>query len=146
MEKITKKDMFMAIRKMAEDGNMHIEDFAEGITDTMVVEFCDNEVEKLEKKAAKAKETAATKKAEGDALTAAVRVAMSTTDFESIADIAAKVVIEDEEVTASKVTYRLTNLVKAGIAEKEQITIPATDGNKARKVQAYRLASQDCKQ
>ena len=139
MEKITKKDMFMAIRKMAEDGNMHIEDFAEDITDTMVVEFCDSEIEKLEKKKAKAQETAAAKKAEGDALTAAVRAAMSTTDFESIADIAAKVVIEGEEVTASKVQYRLTQLVKNQIAEKDQITIPATEGQKARKIMGYRL-------
>ena len=139
MEKVTKKDMFMAIRKMAEDGNMHIEDFAENITDTMVVEFCDSEIEKLEKKKAKAQETAAAKKAEGDALTAAVRTAMSTTDFESIADIAAKVVIEGEEVTASKVQYRLTQLVKNQIAEKDQITIPATEGQKARKIMGYRL-------
>ena len=139
MEKVTKKDMFMAIRKMAEDGNMHIEDFAENITDTMVVEFCDSEIEKLEKKKAKAQETAAAKKAEGDALTAAVRVAMSTTDFEPIADIAAKVVIEGEEVTASKVQYRLTQLVKNQIAEKDQITIPAIEGQKARKIMGYRL-------
>ena len=138
MEKVTKKDMFMAIRKMAEDGNMHIEDFAENITDSMVIEFCDSEIEKLEKKKAKAQETAAAKKAEGDALTAAVRAAMSTTDFEPIADIAAKVVIEGEEVTASKVQYRLTQLVKNGEAEKQDIEVVDGD-NKKRKIKGYKL-------
>ena len=139
MEKVTKKDMFMVIRKMAEDGNMHIEDFAENITDTMVVEFCDSEIEKLEKKKAKAQETAAAKKAEGDALTAAVRAAMSTTDFESIADIAAKVVIEGEEVTASKVQYRLTQLVKNGEAENGDVKVEGGEGQKTRTIKAYRL-------
>jgi hypothetical protein len=138
MEKITKREVFVAIMKMAQDGNMHIEDFAEGLTDAAVVEFCANEIEHLDKKAAKAKETAANKKAEGDALTNAVRTVMSTTDFESIATIAARVEIEGEEVTASKVQYRLTQLVKNGEAEKQDVEIVDGD-NKKRKVKGYRL-------
>ena len=138
MEKITKREVFVAIMKMAQDGNMHIEDFAEGLTDAAIVEFCANEIEHLDKKAAKAKETAANKKAEGDALTNAVRTVMSTTDFESIAAIAARVEIEGEEVTASKVQYRLTQLVKNGKAEKQDVEIVDGD-NKKRKVKGYRL-------
>ena len=138
MEKITKREVFVAIMKMAQDGNMHIEDFAEGLTDAAIVEFCANEIEHLDKKAAKAKETAANKKAEGDALTSAIRAVMSTTDFEPIATIAVKVDIEGEEVTASKVQYRLTQLVKNGEAEKQDVEIVDGD-NKKRKIKGYRL-------
>lgn len=138
MEKITKREVFVAIMKMAQDGNMHIEDFAEGLTDAAIVEFCANEIEHLDKKAAKAKETAANKKAEGDALTDAVRMVMSTTDFEPIATIAAKVEVEGEEVTASKVQYRLTQLVKNGEAEKQDVEVVDGD-NKKRKIKGYRL-------
>lgn len=138
MEKITKREVFVAIMKMAQDGNMHIEDFAEGLTDAAIVEFCANEIEHLDKKAAKAKETAANKKAEGDALTNAVRMVMSTTDFEPIATIAARVEVEGEEVTASKVQYRLTQLVKNGEAEKQDVEVVDGD-NKKRKIKGYRL-------
>lgn len=138
MEKITKREVFVAIMKMAQDGNMHIEDFAEGLTDAAIVEFCANEIEHLDKKAAKAKETAANKKAEGDALTSAIRAVMSTTDFEPIATIAVRVEVEGEEVTASKVQYRLTQLVKNGEAEKQDVEVVDGD-NKKRKIKGYRL-------
>ena len=62
---------------------------------------------------------------------------MSTEDFEPIADIAAR--IEGEDVTVAKVTYRLTQLVKNGEAEKQELTIPGGEGQKARKVQGYKL-------
>ena len=67
----------------------------------------------------------------------AVRAAMSTEEFEPIADIAAR--IEGEDVTVAKVTYRLTQLVKNGEAEKTELTIPGSEGSKARKVQGYKL-------
>ena len=37
----------------------------------------------------------------------------------------------------------ITKLVEAGIATKTQITIPATESSKARKVQGYKLVSED---
>ena len=138
MEKITKREMFEAIKGIAESGALHMFDFNENISDKAVAEFCANEIALLDKKAEKAKERAATKRAEGDALTDAVRGAL-TGEFESIADIAAR--IEGEDVTVSKVQYRLTQLVKAGEAEKEQITVPATETTKARKIMGYRIAS-----
>ena len=137
MEKITKREMFEAIKGLAESGALHMVDFNENITDEAVAEFCENEIALLDKKAAKAKERAATKKAEGDELTDAVRAAMSTEEFEPIADIAAR--IEGEDVTVAKVQYRLTQLVKNGEAEKEQITVPGGEGQKARKIMAYKL-------
>lgn len=136
MEKITKREMFEAIKGLAESGALHMQDFNEAISDSAVAEFCENEISLLDKKAVKAKERAATKKAEGDELTDAVRAAMSAEEFEPIADIAAR--IEGEDVTVAKVQYRLTQLVKNGEAEKEQITVPGGEGQKARKIMAYR--------
>ena len=130
MEKITKREMFEAIIALATGGEMKYE--AEAF-----VNFCENEISLLDKKAAKAKERAATKKAEGDELTEAVRAAMSVEEFEPIADIAAR--IEGEDVTVAKVQYRLSQLVKNGEAEKEQITVPGGEGQKARKIMAYKL-------
>jgi len=134
-KKIVKRDFFEAFKAMALDGNMHIEDFAEGVTDEMVVEFCDNEIALLDKKAAKAKETAAKKKTE-DPLTAVIKEVL-TNEFEAIADIAAR--IEGEDITVSKVSYRLSQLVKAGFAEKEEISVKDGDG-KSRRIMAYRIA------
>ena len=137
MEKITKREMFEAIKGLAESGAMHMQDFNEAISDSAVAEFCENEIALLDKKAAKAKERAASKRAEGDELTAVVRQVMSTEEFEPIAEIAAR--IEGEDVTVAKVTYRLTQLVKNGEAEKQELTIPGGEGVKARKVQGYKL-------
>lgn len=137
MEKITKREMFEAIKGLAESGALHMQDFNEAISDSAVAEFCGNEIALLDKKALKAKERAASKRAEGDELTGAVRAAMSTEEFEPIADIAAR--IEGEDVTVAKVTYRLTQLVKNGEAEKQELTIPASEGQKARKIQGYKL-------
>ena len=137
MEKITKREMFEAIKGLAESGALHMVDFNEAISDEAVAEFCANEIALLDKKAVKAKERAAQKRAEGDELTDAVRAAMSTENFEPIAEIAAR--IEGEDVTVAKVTYRLTQLVKNGEAEKTELTIPGGEGTKARKVQGYKL-------
>ena len=137
MEKMTKREMFEAIKGLAESGALHMADFNEAISDEAVAEFCANEIALLDKKAVKAKERAAQKRAEGDELTDAVRAAMSTEDFEPIAEIAAR--IDGEDVTVAKVTYRLTQLVKNGEAEKQELTIPGAEGQKARKVQGYKL-------
>ena len=137
MEKITKREMFEAIKGIAESGALHMFDFNENISDEAVAEFCVNEIALLDKKAVKAKERAATKRAEGDELTNVVRAAMSTETFEPIADIAAR--IEGDDVTVSKVTYRLGQLVKNGEAEKTQIEIAGDEGQKKRKIMAYKL-------
>ena len=130
MEKLTKRSVYEALLKMVETGTLEI-------TEDELKTFCENEIALLDKKAEKAKERAATKRAEGDALTDAVRGAL-TGEFEPIADIAAR--IEGEDVTVAKVQYRLGQLAKNGEAVKEQITIPGSEGQKARKVMAYKLA------
>ena len=139
MEKMTKRNVYEALINYATSGAMaYIDgDTTVEVSAEALQAFAENEISLLDKKAVKAKERAATKRAEGDELTAVVRQVMSTEEFEPIADIAAR--IEGEDVTVAKVQYRLTQLVKAGEAEKEQITVPGGEGQKARKIMAYKL-------
>ena len=139
MEKITvtKRDMFVAIKAIAESGSLHMPDFDENITDEMVAEFCGKEIAALDNKAVKAKERAAAKRAENDELLEVVRSVMSTEEFETIKEITAR--IEGEDITDHKVMNRLSALVRDGIAEKSTVTVPATETSKARKLVAYKL-------
>ena len=127
--KITKKDRYNAIIAILTgvDGDQIDE----------LIEFCEHEIELLDKKSAKSKETAAEKKAEPDALMDAVQAAL-TADFQTIPAVTAAI-DPSFDATASKVGYRLNALVEAGVAVKEQISIPAANGGKSRKAQAYRL-------
>ena len=130
MEKITKREMYEAIKETFETGSCKFD--AE-----VVKEFCDKEIAALDAKAAKAKERAAAKKAEADVLMTQVEEAL-TGEFQTIADIAAVVAEVNADATVSKVTYRLGKLVESGVAEKTDVTIPGSEGVKARKVKAFR--------
>ena len=130
MEKITKREMFEAIKETFETGTCKFDA-------ATVMAFCDKEIASLDAKAAKAKERAAAKKAEADVLMDQVRDAL-TGEFQTIADIAEAVLEVNPDSTVSKVTYRLTKLVEAGEAEKTDVTVPGVDGAKARKVKAFR--------
>lgn len=142
MEKITKRQMYTAMINYANEGAFSFEN-ADGETMTVqaadIVAFAENEIALLDKKAAKAKETAAKKKTEADALTDVIAQALGE-DFEPIADIAAR--IEGDDVTVAKCTYRLNKLVENGIAEKQAIKVPGSDGKKSRTIQGYRAAAQ----
>lgn len=131
MTKITKKEMYAAIKETFETGECKFDA-------DVVIAFCEKEMAALDTKAAKAKERAAAKKAEADVLYDQVKDALSTEEFQTIADIAAVVTEVNADATVSKVTYRLTKLVEAGVAEKTDITIPASEGTKARKVKGFR--------
>lgn len=124
MEKVTKKEMFNVIKDALADR-------------ADVVAFCDHEIELIDKKAAKAKEAAAKKRANGDELTDVV-FSLLNDEPQTIADIAGQ--IEGEDVTTSKVSYRLTSLVKAGKAQKVDLKIEAAEGGKSRTVKGYFLA------
>lgn len=130
MEKITKREMFEAIKETFETGSCKFDA-------ATVMAFCDKEIASLDAKAAKAKERAAAKKAEADVLMGQVEDAL-TGEFQTIADIAAAVGAVNADATVSKVTYRLTKLVEAGVAEKTDVSVPGVDGGKARKVKAFR--------
>lgn len=119
--KMTKAMWFEAIKAVIEASEAEQKD--------EMVEFIDAQVELLAKKADKAKERAAAKKVEGDELREVVKSVL-TDEFQTIDAIVNQ--IEGEDVTKAKITARLTQLFKAGLAEKE----PVKDGE--RKVMAYR--------
>lgn len=125
--KVTKKDWYAQIRAVVEASD---NEQKEGI-----LGFIDHEVELLEAKAAKAAERAASKKADGDELRNAVQ-AVLTDELQTIDAITAQ--IEGEDITKAKVTARLTQLVKAGVATKDMVKT-----EDSRKVTAYKLASGD---
>ena len=99
--------------------------------DQDLVAFVDGEIAKIDNRAAKEKEKRAEKRAQGDELQAAVKAYIQDADgavtAQEIADE-----IEGEDVTKAKVTYRATQLVKAG--EIFKVTVKTEDG---RKVVAY---------
>lgn len=132
-KKMTKKEMLNAIKVGCTTGEWTV-------SDTEVAEFCDNEIALLDKKAAKAKERQAEKKAAGDELTEVVKSVL-TDEFQVTADIA-KAVLEatgDETNTIHKIQYRLGALVKAGEAESTDVKVPGGEGQKTRTIKGYRL-------
>lgn len=113
--KITKKDFYNAIIALAK-GN------AIDIAADDIVAFANKEIAALERKAAKAKETAAKKKSEDDPIMAAVlEVLEANDDYLTIPAVTAAINVED--YTTSKVQYRLNALVKAEQAETADIKV-----------------------
>ena len=132
MNKITKKQKFEAMIAYFKGEEAEVT-----LTETDFIEFCEDQIVDLDKKAAKAKERAAAKKAEADELTNLVHSVL-TEEYQTIADIATAVVESDPDATTAKVTNRLSKLFNAGAVEKEQISVADSEGKK-RKVMAYRL-------
>ena len=131
--KITKRERFETIATMAK------EMMNEGIGDydfEGIVEFCEAEIEALANRAAKAKERAAAKRAEGDELQVAVLNAL-TDEPATRQEIFERIDIADTSV--AKVGYRLTTLVNLGQAVKSEVTAEGEDG-KTHKYAAYALA------
>ena len=138
MTKMTKKNVFEALINYAEGRDMsYATDEGEVIvTADALKAFAAHEIELLDNKAEKAKVAAAKKKAAGDELTEAA-YAVLTDEFQTIAQVTEQIDIED--VTNAKVQYRLNALVKAGRADKGEVTIEGAEGKKSRKVVAYKL-------
>lgn len=126
VKKITKAEYFGMIKDVVAGSD------AENAQELM--DFIDRQVKLIASKAEKAKERAAKQKAKGDELREAVQ-AVLTGELQVIDEIVAQVDFED--VTKAKVTARLTQLVNAGIAVKEQQKVDS------RKVMAYKLADTD---
>ena len=103
-----------------------------------LVAYCEKELASLEHKAEKAKERAAAKREAGDELQNLV-ASVLTPDFASRDDITARVQETDPEATVGKVGYRLTALVKVGIAQKAEAMVADAEG-KNKKVTVYALA------
>lgn len=128
--KVTKRERYESIKALVEAVGA-----VEGIDTDGIVAFCDKEIATLDTRAEKAKERAAEKRAEGDELQAAVLAAL-TDEPASRQEVTDR--IEGEDVTLAKIGYRLTALVKQGLAVKEEIAVTGEDG-KSKKVAAYRL-------
>ena len=137
-KKITARERFEEIIDLAE---LAKEQGFEGFDFEGMVAFATKEIGKLDAKSAKAKEAAAAKKAEGDALTQIVLDCL-TDEVEAIADITARVVAQEgcEDVTLGKVQYRLGALAREGKAVKGEVVIPATETAKKRTVSGYSRA------
>jgi len=141
-EKVTKRQMFEALINFANGGAMEYTDEKADatieVTDEVLRIFAEHEIDLLDKKAAKAKESAAKRKKE-DPLYDVVKFALGE-DFKTIADITEDIVASGyEDVTVAKVTYRLNKLVEAGEAEKTPVKVGGGEnGGKTRTVQAYR--------
>ena len=107
-KKVTKREMYAQIADILT---------SEGYDD--LAEFCENEIAALDRKAEKARENAAKKRAEGDALKAAVASAL-TDEYQNGQTIFEAVDAGDPDfATLGKVRARLTALVKEGVAVKE---------------------------
>lgn len=124
-KKITKKEYFVMVAEIVNGSD------AENKAELM--EFIQKQVEVLDKKADKAKERAAEKKAEGDALRAKVQGVL-TEELQTIDEIVDA--IGDEDVTRNKVVARLTQLVAAEVAVKDKVE----SGSK--KVMGYKLKAE----
>jgi hypothetical protein len=132
-KKTTKKEFYAGIIEAMKTGDCPI-------SPDEVIAFCENEIALLDKKAAKAKERQAAKRAEGDELTEIVKEAL-TDEFQVTADIA-KAVVEatgNEDYTIHKIQYRLGQLVKNSEAESTDVKIPGGEGQKTRTIKGYRL-------
>lgn len=135
---ITNRNYFEAMVTLATEGQLTFVN-AEGevveITAEELKTWAEKNIAQLDKRNESARARTEKKRAEGDALTETVYETL-TDEFETIADIAAR--IDDEEVSVAKVQYRVAQLAKAGRAEKGSVTIPAIEGQKARTLVAYR--------
>lgn len=129
--KITKRDYYNEIIKAMTTGEFDIDP-------ELIAQFCKDEIALLDKKAAKAKERNAAKAAEADTLLAFVEAALSTDEFKTIKDITDAVLVYDPDATTSKVTNRLTKLINAEIAEKQEVSVTNANGSKSKR-QGYRL-------
>lgn len=130
-KKITKKEVLEAIVKVlkTQDGNAKVGDTS--IMTDEAVEVIKGMISQLDHKAEQARKRAAKKKIEGDELRDIVEGVL-TNEPQIIDVITAQV--DFEGATKAKITARLTQLVNADIATKEQVK--TGDG---RKVMAYKL-------
>ena len=124
VKKVTKKENYEMLMEIVENSNSEMK--------AELVDFITKQIESIDAKAAKAKEKAAEKRAEGDELRAAVK-AVLTEELQTAETILGQ--IEGEELTKAKIVARLTQLVKNGEASKEEVKT-----EEGKKVMAYRLA------
>lgn len=109
MEKMTKKQGYETLAEILSNTDIEEKD--------MLLDFISKEIASIETKAEKAKVRAAAKRAEGDELKETVK-GLLTSEYQTISEITEQ--IDSDEVSKQKVTARLTQLVKDGVAEKAE--------------------------
>lgn len=124
VKKVTKKENYEMLMEIVENSNSEMK--------AELVDFITKQIESIDAKAAKAKEKAAEKRAEGDELRAAVKSVL-TEELQTAETILSQ--IEGEELTKAKIVARLTQLVKNGEASKEEVKT-----EEGKKVMVYKLA------
>ena len=121
-KKMTKKEMFGLLLGLLET--------AEVAEREELKNFVAHEIEMIENKAEKAKTYKRKKPA--DVLKEQIYTKLDVLEFRTIHDIVSD--FNDADITAAKVSARLTSLVKEGLAIKEEIKI------ENRKLMGYKLA------
>lgn len=121
-KKMTKKEMFGLLLGLLET--------AEVAEREELKNFVAHEIEMIENKAEKAKTYKRKKTA--DVLKEQIYTKLDVLEFRTIHDIVSD--FNDADITAAKVSARLTSLVKEGLAIKEEIKI------ENRKLMGYKLA------
>ena len=121
-KKMTKKEMFGLLLELLETAEVAERDELKN--------FVAHEIEMIENKAEKAKTYKRKKTA--DVLKEQIYTKLDALEFRTIHDIVSD--FDDADITAAKVSARLTSLVKEGIAIKEEIKI------ENRKLMGYKLA------
>lgn len=105
-----------------------------------LIELMNKKIEQVDTKAEKAKAKAAEKKEKADELRDLIEGVL-TDEFMTINEITE--IVNDPDVSTHKVAPRLKALVEAGIAVKGEVKVSGGEGSKARKLVAYKLASED---
>ena len=121
-KKMTKKEMFGLLLELLETAEVAERDELKN--------FVAHEIEMIENKAEKAKTYKRKKTA--DVLKEQIYTKLDALEFRTIHDIVSD--FNDADITAAKVSARLTSLVKEGVAFKEEIKI------ENRKLMGYKLA------
>lgn len=121
-KKMTKKEMFGLLLELLETAEVTERDELKN--------FVAHEIEMIENKAEKAKTYKRKKTA--DVLKEQIYTKLDVLEFRTIHDIVSD--FNDADITAAKVSARLTSLVKEGLAIKEEIKI------ENRKLMGYKLA------
>lgn len=121
-KKMTKKEMFGLLLELLETAEVAERDELKN--------FVAHEIEMIENKAEKAKTYKRKKTA--DVLKEQIYTKLDALEFRTIYDIVSD--FNDADITAAKVSARLTSLVKEGVAIKEEIKI------ENRKLMGYKLA------
>lgn len=100
-----------------------------------VIAYCDNELALLASKAAKAKERAAAKKAEGDELRAVIETILKEATEPMTREMVLNCIEDPEgELTVAKVGARITQLVQLGTVSKTSVK---TEDGKSKTAYVY---------